>query len=83
MTVMEFLARLAATPRDWRLIVDVDGRRIRSATLYCPVAAAGSSPLTGPGAVPFETVMRAADDLVGHDPTIRAALLAACGLTDA
>ena len=37
--------------------------------------------LTGPGRVAWGDVMAAADNMPGHNPIIRRALLAACGLT--
>ena len=47
---------------------------------YCvPWSAYG---LTGPGAVPWESIWDANDAKPGHNPTIRRALLAACGLEE-
>ncbi len=83
MTVMEFLDKLYATPRMWR---KTEYGCIRDMPwCNCPVDVVGvnrADRLTGPGAVEWRVVMMAADNARGHNPEIRRALLAACGLEE-
>lgn len=77
MTYAAFLQRLAETPRDWWFL---GGEMIRRGESVgeCPLRAAYS----GEGlSVPLlQDIMNAADDTIGHVPSIRADLLRACGL---
>jgi hypothetical protein len=75
MHVSEFLDRLYESPRDWRL--DMYGGITRR-TSECPWLYVKR--LTGETLPDTYRIWAAADNVTGHDPKIRRALLHACGL---
>lgn len=83
MEVYEFLDRLYATPRTWRLTQK--GQKIRAGSDQkprCPwsIIPGDDVNVIHRGQRVNQSIWDAADNAPGHDPTIRAALLAACGL---
>lgn len=95
MTYEEFLEKLRATPRDWRLALG----RIRrlSPDLQCPISSVLGGQMfdgvaigtkSGMDAEIAKKIMSSADSDKAYswdtyfDPQIRADLLAACGLTE-
>lgn len=89
MTLPDFLAQLAQTPRDWQIVEGRFLRRVTPKGNECPVSA-----LCGMGARDVidaaETlgmdeeirlrVVYAADGTYTHDPALRQQLLDACGI---
>jgi hypothetical protein len=81
MYVGEFLDRLAATPRTWRLTRHGE---IRNAEDDCPhvyLDAYIDRPFRGPGEITLSELCDAADNEEWHKQNVRRGLLEACGLT--
>jgi hypothetical protein len=88
-----FLARLRETPRDWFLMDGCGEVRLRAdGVCCCPLSVFHPDGPQWPREYPAAArvleidndlafaIARAADGFPGHDPAIRADLLAACGL---
>jgi hypothetical protein len=81
MHVGEFLDKLAASPRTWRL---TDHGEIRNAEDDCPhiyLDAYVARPFRGPGEITLSEMCDAADNEEWHKENVRRGLLEACGLT--
>jgi hypothetical protein len=94
MTFTEFLVRLRATPREWRLLVDGHSaaapiRRKDGDRQTCPICAVAGRPggdwasaaeILGLPLTLAAPIAGAADDDPDGDPLLREAILHACGL---
>lgn len=81
MTRFEFLALLRATPRRW--VLDPCGRIRTDQAMHCPWTKVDANESFSWPNFGLKNLFNAADNVPGHDASLRDDMLEACGLKEA